>query len=249
MARIEHQSEVHGRRPDAGSARGRANQECLREPPGGYHDQIVGGCRLRWLAVLLSVIAGSQLGHTLAYLSRYGVAAGRYESTGVHAYYPTLSAALGGGVGLALSIGLLLVAVARALFRTPPGSRLRGSVRFLDILAPVFVAQLMVFVAQESIEAVVGGHAAPSVGDDILWGTLGQLPAAVVAAALIAWLLTRLEAAWTAIVEGAPRLTLPPSTPALERATWFESDARLRLNSDFSVAFRKRGPPRRPVLT
>jgi hypothetical protein len=208
----------------------------------------VRGFRLRWLAVLLAVIAGSQLGHTFVYLARYGVEAGRYESIGIHTYYPTLSAVVGAVLGVTVAVGLLLVAAAQVLY-TPPGFRLRRSVHYLDILAAVFVLQLLTFVVQESVEAWVAGYQAPSIGETLLWGTLGQLPAAAIAAALIAWLLSRVEEAWTSIVRGCPRLVVQPSTPALADAAWPDPDLRVRLGSACPSAFRKRGPPQRPVLT
>jgi hypothetical protein len=209
---------------------------------------MMGGRTLRWLAVVLSVLAGSQLGHGLVYSARYGLDAGRYESVGVHAYFPMLATPLGAVVGVGLMVGLLLVAAARSLWLTQPGSRMRGTVRFVDVLAVAFVAQLAVFICQETIEALAAGRPVPTVGDQILWGALGQLPAAVVAAAAIVWLLTRVEEACTALVEAAPRLAFKPRDAALASGGRPESDGRLRLGSVFASAFRKRGPPRRPVV-
>jgi len=208
----------------------------------------VGGFRLRWLAVLLSVLAGSQLGHTIVYLLRYGIEAPRHESAGVHAYYPTLAAVVGAALGVGLTFGLLLVAVARGLFLAPPGYRQRGTVRFIDVLSAAFVAQLLIFVGQEFIEALAAGGAIPSTGDLLLWGALGQLPAACVAAAMIRWLLARVERAWSTIIRGVPRHVSLPVAAAPGYVAWPESDRRLQLGSAFPSAFRKRGPPRRPAL-
>jgi hypothetical protein len=209
---------------------------------------MMGARTLRWLAVVISVLAGSQLGHGLVYSARYGLDAGRYESVGVHAYFPMLATTLGAVVGLGLMVGVLLVAAARSLWLTPPGSRMRGTVRFLDVLAVAFVAQLAVFICQETIEALAAGGPVPTVGDQILWGALGQLPAAVIAAAAIVWLLTRVEEAWTALIDASPPLVFQPRDAALAAAAQPEPDGRLRLSSVFASAFRKRGPPRRPVV-
>jgi hypothetical protein len=198
---------------------------------------------LRRLAVVLAVLAGSQLGHALTYFARFGVDGARYQSAGAHGYFPLLTAGLGGALGVALMTGLAVVAAARCTLLAPAGYRTRGTVRYLDVLAPAFAAQLVVFAGQESIEALAAGHAVPSVGELLLWGALGQLPAAVVAAIVIAWLLTRLEAAWEALVEGTSRLLVQPATPVFEPAARPEADARRRLGSAFPSAFRRRGPP------
>jgi hypothetical protein len=203
----------------------------------------VWGFRLRRIAVLFAVLAGSQLGHALTYFARFGTDSGRYESTGVHGYYPALAAGLGGALGVVLLTGLVVVAVARCTLLAPAGCRPRATVRFLDVLSAAFAVQLMVFAGQEIIEALAAGHAVPSVGELLLWGAVGQLPAAAIAATVIVWLLTRLDAAWTALVEGTPRLLLQSTTPVLECATRSGVDARLRLGSAFPSAFRRRGPP------
>jgi hypothetical protein len=209
----------------------------------GYDPCNVWGVRLRRIAVLFAVFASSQLGHALTYFARFGAHAPTYQSSGVHGYYPTLATGLGAVMGVVLLVSLAIVAAARCTLLAPAGYRPRATVRFIDVLAAAFAVQLMVFVGQETIEALAAGHAVPSVGELLLWGALGQLPAAAIAAAVIAWLLARLEAAWTAMVEGAPRVLVQSAPPLPECATRSRVDARLQLGSAFPSAFRKRGPP------
>jgi hypothetical protein len=117
-------------------------------------------------------------------------------------------------------------------------------VRCFDLLPSLFAAQLLVFFCQETIESWAAGGHIPSMIELLLWGTLGQLPAAVVAAAAVSWLLTRLEDAWTVLVEGAIILPRQPSTPALDEASRPEPSPARRLGCTFPSAFQKRGPPR-----
>jgi hypothetical protein len=204
---------------------------------------VMRGSRLRAVAVLLAILAGSQLGHAIVYLARYGLDAGRLQSTGVHSYLPALAGVLSGVLGVLLMTSLLVVAAARALEPAHAGWRRRATLRFFDLLPALFAAQLLVFVVQETIEGLAagGGHL-PSVVEVLFWGTLGQLPAAAVAAAAVAWLLARLEAAWTVLVGGVARLIHEPA-PALQRAIRPEPAPARRLASTFPSAFRKRGPP------
>ncbi len=205
---------------------------------------IVSGFRLRAAAVLLAVLAGSQLGHAIVYYARFGLDAGARQSTGVHSYFPALAGGLSAALGVLLMASLLVVAAARAMEPVPAGCRRRTTLRFFDLLPALFAAQLLVFAGQETIESLAagGGHL-PSMVELLFWGALGQLPAAAIAAAIVAWLLTGLEAAWTALLEGVWRLLNEPPPPALQRAALPEPAAALRLASAFPSAFRKRGPP------
>ncbi|TMC13321.1 MAG: hypothetical protein E6J41_00805 [Chloroflexi bacterium] len=206
------------------------------------------GTWLRRAAVLLAIVAGSQLGHAIVYSARYGAGAGRLESAGVHGYFPTLTAGLGAVLGVAVMSALLIVAAARWASSTPAGFRPRGTVRFLDVLALAFIAQLLLFVGQETLEALAAGHAATPLSEQVLWGAFGQLPAAALAAAAITWLLTRLEAAWTVVANGLSRLPVDPPAPAVVRPARAARDGRPRLDSTFPAAFRRRGPPSGLVL-
>ena len=202
------------------------------------------GSRLQRVALVLVVLAGSQLGHALSYFVRFGMAAGAAQSTGVHAYFPAVTGVLSAVVGGLLMAGLLLVAAARSVRSVRSGLRpQRATVRFSDLLPLLFTAQLVLFVGQETMESWAAGVHVPSVIEQLIWGTIGQLPAAVIAAAVLAWLLARLEAAWTVLVDAVVSLLDEHATPAFERAGRPEPAPTLRLASAFPAAFRKRGPP------
>jgi hypothetical protein len=161
----------------------------------------------------------------------------------VHAYFPTLTAVLGAGAGGVLIACLVVVAAARMLPRRPVIYRPVATIRFVDLLPALFAAQLVVFMAQETIEAVAAGSHIPSVVDLLFWGTLGQLPAAAIAAGIIRWLLARLEAAWAVYLHGLVHLVPEPPVPVPACAGRPEPASTLRLVSTFPAAFRKRGPP------
>src|ERR1700687_315177 len=126
-------------------------------------------------------ILGSQAGHLLAYQLRFGAAAQAIQSSGPHVYFPGLvRASLGAAAALVLG-GVFVVGLARLLSgrlirpdSTPP---------FLRLFAAMFTIQLAWFAGQEVVEALVAGAPVASVADLLLWGTLGQLPAALGAAA------------------------------------------------------------------
>jgi hypothetical protein len=204
----------------------------------------VRGDRLRPIAGAAAALAASQLGHALVYYARFGPGASSGQSAGVHAYFPTLVALLSAGLGGVLMAGLVLAAATRSLGLGPVGLRARPTVRFGDLLPALFAVQLVVFMGQEAVEALAAGGPVPSVVELLFWGALGQLPAAVVGAAVLRWLLTRLEAVWAAFLAGAERLVDRPAAPALDAARPAPGAGSLRLlASAFPAAFRKRGPP------
>jgi hypothetical protein len=205
---------------------------------------VVWGSRRRLIAVPAAVLAGSQLGHAFAYYARFGLEATSRQSEGVHAYLPTLAGVVSAGIGGLLMTSLLVIAAARCLGPQRAGWRRRATLRFSDLLPALFVAQLLVFSGQETVESLAagGGHL-PSVLELLFWGALGQLPAAAIAAGVLAWLLSRLEAAWTVLLDGAARLLQDPFTPAIAGPPRPAPAANLRLASAFPSAFRKRGPP------
>jgi len=163
----------------------------------------------RWLGVatLALGLLGSQAGHLLAYQVRYGAAAQQLQSSGAHAYFPFLAKTALGVGACALIGGLLLVGLARLL----TGRRVRSASEpsYLSLLAILFSIQLAAFVVQEVGEALIGGLSTGTAVDLLLWGTLGQLPIAAVAALALRWLCARIEAA-----VGAIRALAGPSPPA-----------------------------------
>ncbi len=142
-------------------------------------------------------VAGSQAGHLLAYQVRFGAAAQSLQSTGSHGYFPNvLKTSVGVTCALALA-GLFAIGFARVLGGRP----VRGQARpqYLRLLAVLYTVQLTVFAGQELAEAVVAGLPMGSVAALLLWGTLGQMPVALVAAAGLRWLLVRVESAVSVI--------------------------------------------------
>ena len=204
----------------------------------------VGVSKIRWLSLIVTVIAGSQLGHAITYAVRYGATnAASRESAGAHLYYPALSGALSGIVGGALMTCMIVLAVARVLRGVSPGLRPRRSVRVGDVLPALFTAQLLLFVGQETVECLIGGAAIPSPIEELLWAVFGQLPAALLAAIVISWLSTRMEAAWAVLVEAVARLLPDHLTAAPIAGRAPAAPASPAPASTFLRAIPKRGPP------
>jgi len=74
--------------------------------------------------------------------------------------------------------------------------------------------QLAVCLAQETLEASWGGHPRPDLADMLLWGSLGQVPAAIAAGAALSWLSIRFEAAMGELQTSTSSLPLS-TAPAL----------------------------------
>lgn len=203
----------------------------------------VGRLSLRRIALPIVAVAGSQLGHAVAFFLKYGFAAAGRQTSGVHGYFPTLSAALSALVGGGLMAALILLATVRLVDSAPIGYRRRRATRVFDILPTLFVAQLATFVCQEMIETLAAGGPIPSVIELLFWGAIGQLPAALLAAFVVSWLSARIEAAWTCLVAAAARIIPEPATPARELAQRPEPVLSLTLAATFPPAFQKRGPP------
>jgi hypothetical protein len=150
--------------------------------------------------VVLS-LAASESGHLLVYQARFGARAAAAQSSGAHAYFPSLAAGLAGAAGLALIIALVLIGAARLLAgRRYPGRAVRPSV--IDLLAVMFTLQLAVFAAQETLESVQRGT--PLAPATLIWGVAGQLPVALLAAFAFSLVAARFEAAVTALAGLAP---------------------------------------------
>jgi hypothetical protein len=208
----------------------------------GYDACTVWGPRLRRGALAVAVVGGSQLGHALVYLARYGVSAGAHQSSGAHAYFPVLTAVLSGAVGGVLTVALLLLAAAHTMPR-PALWRRRPTVRYADLLPLLFLAQLAVFMGQEVLEALASGASVPSAIELLFWGTLGQLPAAALVTAVACWLLARIDAAWAALLVAAAEVAQVAAFVGLQCSPAVAPAADRLLASAFPAAFRKRGPP------
>src|SRR4029077_20567661 len=144
-------------------------------------------------AVLGLALLGSQAGHLLAYQIRFGAAAQVIQSSGAHAYFPVVAKTALGAAAAALIGALLLVGLARVL----SGRRIKSATEpsYVSALAILFSIQLAAFAAQEIAEATIASSSMGAAADLMLWGTLGQLPIAVVTALAFRCLSARVETA------------------------------------------------------
>jgi hypothetical protein len=189
------------------------------------------------------VVAGSQLGHAITYLVRYGAAAATLQSEGVHAYFPALTAIISGVVGGGLMTALLLFAAARVLTSAPAAANRHRAHTVFDILPVLFAVQMVLFIGQESIEMLVAGGAVPSVAALLLWGAVGQLPAALAGSVIVSWLLVTIETAVSDLIAGGSSvlsLGITPAQAAPSRLVTARIPTPLEV---YSAAYRKRGPP------
>jgi hypothetical protein len=191
------------------------------------------------VAVLGVGLLGSQAGHLVAYQVRFGAAAQQLQSSGAHAYFPsTVRAALGLSAGLALA-AVFVIGLARVLGGRPVE---RGSApAYLRLVAMLFTIQLTSFAMQEVGEGMVAGVGVASAAHLLLWGTLGQLPVALIAAAGLRWLLARFEDAVTQIriaLASTPRQIAPAAI-----VVSVQGDFTQLLKPVVGAALAKRAPP------
>ncbi len=184
---------------------------------------------------------GSQAGHLLAYQLRFGAAAQQLQSSGAHAYFPSaVRAALGLAAALVVAavfvIGLARVLGGRSIQRN-------SAPHYLRLVAVLFTIQLLSFSGQEVGEALAAGRPVDSAAHLLLWGALGQLPVALVAAAGLRWLLARLEGAVTQIriaLASIPQQVLPVGAAV---SVWAHLDRGVVLTPAAGASLAKRGPP------
>ena len=170
--------------------------------------------RRKLASVLAVAVVGSQAGHVLAYMLRFGDTASAIQSSGVHGYFPALAKTAVGAVAMALIAALFCIGLARVV----AGRRIekQSAPPLISLLAALYTIQLALFAAQETAEALSTGAPASSVAVLLLWGTVGQLPVAVVGAIALRWLLARLGPALARLeAELRPALHLLPETVAL----------------------------------
>jgi hypothetical protein len=182
--------------------------------------------RLALVGLGLGLVA-SQAGHLLVYGLIYGPAAAQVQSTGAHGYFPTLVKT---GFGLT-AVFLLLALGAVGLARVLAGRRVPAAPAptFARLVALLFCLQLTFFIVQESLEMAAGGPAT-SPAALLLWGSLGQLPVAVLAALALRWVAVEVAPAVASALRpmaGASRLVLSlvaisVRPPAVEAATSLE---------------------------
>jgi hypothetical protein len=188
------------------------------------------------VAVLGAGLLGSQAGHLIAYQVRFGAAAQQLQSSGAHAYFPTtLRAGFGVAAILVLAAGFV-IGLARVLGGRPIQS---GSApAYLRLVAMLYSIQLAGFAAQEVGEALVAGMRVDSAAHLLLWGTLGQLPVALVAAAGLRWLLARFDEAVTQL-----RIALVSIPVSLVASVSVGVDRAQVLTPTTLLSPAKRGPP------
>jgi hypothetical protein len=188
----------------------------------------------RTLASVLGVgIAGSQAGHLLAYQIRFGAAAQQVQGTAGHAYFPSLAKTVLGLVAVAAVVAVLVIGLTRVI-----GRRIEkdSALPYLRLLAALFTIQLALFALQETAESAAS---APVL---LLWGTLGQLPVAAVAALALRWLFARLRPALAQLrASFATAFQLMPSTPAV--LVWAPAMHVVSAVEPFAAGFNRRGPP------
>jgi hypothetical protein len=192
------------------------------------------------LAALALGLLGSQAGHLLAYQLRFGAAAQQLQSTGAHGYFPLVAKTALGTVAAALIAGLVLVGFARIL----SGRRVRSDSEqsYVSVLAILFSLQLATFAVQEITETLVAGSSVMSAPDLLLWGTLGQLPVAVIAAAALRWLSARVESA-VGLLRDAVRVALPIQPTPQAIAIHVAPDVALLKSRSARFLLALRGPP------
>jgi hypothetical protein len=193
------------------------------------------------VAVLGVGLLGSQAGHLLAYQVRFGGAAQQLQSSGAHAYFPTtLRAGLGAAAALVLTAAFV-IGLARRL--SGQSIQRNSSPPYLRLVAVLFTIQLSTFAGQEVGEALVAGMPVDSAAHLLLWGTLGQLPAALVAAAGLRWLLARFESAVTQLRVALASIPRQISPTGIAVSVSVHHDRGFHLKPTTSAWLAKRGPP------
>jgi hypothetical protein len=193
------------------------------------------------LAALGVGLAGSQAGHLLTFQLVFGSAAQHLQSTGAHAYFPFLAKTALGAAAAVLLAGMFVIGLARVVSgqsRVKKGSKNS----FVQLVALLFTIQLTCFISQEVAEATIAGTGVASAASLLLWGTLGQLPVAAVAAVGLRWLLTNFD---SAVDELRAVLTAvrTPLIPTLVTVQPWPAPAGAFLISRLAPLRNKRGPP------
>jgi hypothetical protein len=173
------------------------------------------GRRLPWKAIPAAALAGSQLGHLLVYALRLGPEGLTASGSGAHGYFPALATAIAGIAGGTFLGALVVLGAARILAARGAGARVFERPPALDLLAVLFATQLSVFAGQETAEALLTGRAAPTAADLLLWGTLGQLPIAALAALALSWLTVSFRRALADLAHARASASLAPSVPIM----------------------------------
>ena len=184
----------------------------------------------------------SQLGHLLVYQLQFGSSAQTIQSTGAHAYFPTLVKTSAGLLAAVLLTSLLVIGASRILARGSLAST-ASSPSFVRLLALLFTVQMASFGIQETLESLAANMAVASAPHILLLGAVGQLPVAILGALALKWLLVRFESAVTAIRIALSSVRISASPVAVRVAAWPNLDHDLVLRPAAGPSLAKRGPP------
>jgi hypothetical protein len=184
----------------------------------------------------------SQLGHLLVYQLQFGSAAQAVQSTGAHAYFPTLVKTCLGFGAAALLASLLVIGASRFVAGGLAATPASGP-SYVSVLALMFTIQMTGFGLQETVESLAAGAAVASAPHILLLGTVGQLPVAAIGALAFKWLLLRFESAITdlRVAMAAPPARVSPVPVAIP--LWGYDQRHLVLRSFGGASLAKRGPP------
>ena len=192
-------------------------------------------------AVLGLGLLGSQAGHLLAYQVKFGAAAQQIQASGAHAYFPLVAKTALGAAAAALIGALVVMGLARIL----SGRRVRSTTEpsYISLFAFLFSIQLAAFVAQETAEAIIASSSVGSAPGLMLWGTLGQLPIAAIAALALHWLSARVESA-VGLIRDVIVATVPLRPAPLVAIPVYEASDQALLTSRIAWSnLARRGPP------
>lgn len=202
--------------------------------------------RRQVLAVAGIGILGSQAGHLLAFQLIFGSAAQHLQSMGSHAYFPLVAKTALGAIAAAVLLGMFVVGLSRVLSGR---SRVAGpsGLPFVQLVAALFTIQLACFITQEVVEGMVSGSGSASAPSLLLWGTMGQLPVAAMAAIGLRWLWTRFEAAVQDLRALLTAVRTPRIPVLITVQAWPAPNNSLLRSQLVRGSPSKRGPPARSL--
>ena len=198
--------------------------------------------RRQVLAVAGIGILGSQAGHLLAFQLIFGSAAQHLQSTGSHAYFPLLAKTALGAIAAAVLLGMFVIGLSRVLSGRSGVAKPSG-MPFVQLVAALFTLQLACFITQEVVESMVSGTGSASAPSLLLWGTLGQLPVAAMAAIGLRWLWTRFEAAAEDLRAVLTAVRAPRIPALITVQAWPAPNSALLRSQLGRSSPSKRGPP------
>jgi hypothetical protein len=196
----------------------------------------------RTVAMLGLALAGSQAGHLLSYQLHFGAAAQHVQSIGADAYFPLLARTSLGIVATLVIASLFLIGLARVLAGRS-SARATSTTSYVGLFATLFTIQLVCFSGQEIGEALVARAPLASPANLMLWGALGQLPVAAVAATALGWIFTRFENA-VDVIRSVIAVRQPAPAPiTVAIPVWTATDCTFLLSGAAGASAGKRGPP------